>query len=58
MLSKRDHCRSQVASSTRDILGLCSLLVRVVGYNIDDNFNLRLGEGTKDWQVENTRWEG
>jgi hypothetical protein len=26
---------------------LCSLLVRVVGYKVDENLNLRLGEETK-----------
>jgi hypothetical protein len=54
MLSIQDHDRSRVAGSTREILGLCSLLFRVVGYKIDENLNLRLGEETKGRQVENT----
>jgi hypothetical protein len=58
MLSKQDHDRSRVTSSTHKILGLCSLLVGVVGYKVDENLNLRLVEETKDWQVENTGWEG
>jgi hypothetical protein len=43
MLSKQDHGRSRVASSTHEISGLCSLLVTVVGYKVDENLNLRLG---------------
>jgi hypothetical protein len=58
MLSNQDNDRSRVAGSTREILGLCSLLVRVVGYKVDENLNLRLGEETKGRQAENTRWEG
>jgi hypothetical protein len=58
MLSKQDHDRSRMTSSTRDISGLCSLLVRVVGYKVNENLNLRLGEETKGQQVETTGWEG
>jgi hypothetical protein len=47
-----------VAGSTHEILGLCSLLVIVVGYKLDENLNLRLGEETKGRQVKNTGWEG
>jgi hypothetical protein len=47
-----------VVASTHEILGLCSLLVRVVGYKVNENLNLRLGEETKGRQVENTGWEG
>jgi hypothetical protein len=54
MLSIQDHGRSRVAGSTHEISGLCSLLVRMVGYKVDENLNLRLGEETKGWQVENT----
>jgi hypothetical protein len=32
-----------VASSTREISGMCSLLVRAIGYKVDENLNLRLG---------------
>jgi hypothetical protein len=39
MLSKKDHDRSRVAGSTHRISGLCSLLVRVVGYKVDENLN-------------------
>jgi hypothetical protein len=46
-----------VAGSTRDILGLCSLLVRVDGYKVNEDLNLRLGKETKGRQVENTGWE-
>jgi hypothetical protein len=46
MLSKQDHGRSRVAGSIHEILGLCSYLVRVVGYNVDKNLNLRLDEET------------
>jgi hypothetical protein len=52
MLSKQDNGRSRVASSTREISGLCSLLVRVVGYKVDKHLNLRLSEETKGQQVE------
>jgi hypothetical protein len=41
-----------VASFTHEILGLCSLLVRVVGYKVDKHLNLRLGKETKGRQVE------
>jgi hypothetical protein len=47
-----------VAGPTHEISGLCSLLVRVVGYKVDENLNLRLGEETKGQQVENTRCKG
>jgi hypothetical protein len=47
MLSKQDHSRSRVTGSTHEILGLCSLLDRVVGYKVDKHLNLRLGEETK-----------
>jgi hypothetical protein len=46
-----------VAGSTHEILGLCSLLVRVVGYKVDKHLNLRLGEETKGRQVEYHRME-
>jgi hypothetical protein len=46
-----------VTGSTREILGLCSLLVRVVGYKIVKHLNLRLGKETKDQQVEYHRKE-
>jgi hypothetical protein len=32
-----------VAGSTREISGMCSLLVRVIGYKVDENLNLRPG---------------
>jgi hypothetical protein len=51
ILSKLDHDRSRVVGSTREILGQCSLLVRVVSYKVDKNLNLRLGEETKGRQV-------
>jgi hypothetical protein len=41
-----------VAGSIHEILGLCSLLVRVVGYKVDKHLNLRLGEESKGRQVE------
>jgi hypothetical protein len=47
LLSKQDHSRSRVAGSTHEILGLCTLLVRVVGYKVAKHLNLRLGEETK-----------
>jgi hypothetical protein len=47
-----------VAGSAHEILGLCSLLDKVVGYKVDKHLNLRLGEETKGWQVKNTGWEG
>jgi hypothetical protein len=47
MLSIHDHDRSRMAGSTHEILGLCSLLVRVVGYKVYENLNLRLGKETK-----------
>jgi hypothetical protein len=41
-----------VAGSTHEILGLCSLLIRVVGYNVDENLNLRSGEATRGkWRI-------
>jgi hypothetical protein len=52
MLSKQDHSRSRVAGSTREILGLCSLLVRVVGYKVDENLNLRPGRAIREkWRI-------
>jgi hypothetical protein len=41
-----------VAGSTHKISGLCSLLVGVVGYKVDKNLKLGLGEETKGLQVE------
>jgi hypothetical protein len=41
-----------VAGSIHEISGLCSLLVRVVGYKVDKHLNLRLGEESKGQQVE------
>jgi hypothetical protein len=32
-----------VAGSTHEISGMCSLSVRVVGYKVDENLNLRPG---------------
>jgi hypothetical protein len=58
MLSKQDNGRSRVAGSTHEISELCSLLVRVVGYKVDENNNMRLGVETNGRQVENTGWEG
>jgi hypothetical protein len=58
MLSNQDHGRSRVAGSTHEISRLCSLLVRLVDYKVDENLNLRLGEETKGWQVKNIVWEG
>jgi hypothetical protein len=52
MLSKLDHNRSPVVGSTHGILGLCSLLVRVVGYKVDKYLNLSLGEEIRGLQVE------
>jgi hypothetical protein len=52
MLSKQDHGRSRVVRSTREISGLCCLLVRVVGYNVHKHLNLGLSEETKGRQVE------
>jgi hypothetical protein len=34
-LSTQDHGRSRVAGSTREILGLGSFLVRMVGFKVD-----------------------
>jgi hypothetical protein len=34
MLSTQDHGRTQVAGSTREILGLGSFLVRMVGFKV------------------------
>jgi hypothetical protein len=51
-LSKQDHGRSRVASYTREISGQWSLLVRVVGYKVDENINSRLGEATRGkWRI-------
>jgi hypothetical protein len=47
-----------VVGPTHEISGLCSLLVRVVDYKVDENLNLRLGEETKGRQVKNNEWEG
>jgi hypothetical protein len=47
-----------VAGFTHENSRLCSLLVRVVGYKVDENLNLRLGEETKGRQVENTGCKG
>jgi hypothetical protein len=58
MFSKQDHGISQVAGSTHEISGMCSYLVRAVGYKVNENLNLRLGEETKGRQVENTGWKG
>jgi hypothetical protein len=58
MLSKQDHGRSRVAGFTHEISGLCSLLVRVVGYKVAKHLNLRLGKKTKCRQVKNIGWEG
>jgi hypothetical protein len=57
MLSKQDYDRSRVAGSTHEILGLWSLLVRVIGYKVDKNLNFRLGKETKGRQVEYHRME-
>jgi hypothetical protein len=46
-----------VASSTHEISGLCSFLVRVVGYKVDENLHLRLGDETKGRQME-YHWMG
>jgi hypothetical protein len=54
----QDHGRNRVAGPTHEISGLCSLLVRVVGYKVDENLNMRLGKETKGQQVENIGWEG
>jgi hypothetical protein len=52
MLCNQDHGRSRVAGSTHEISGLCSLLVRVVGYKVDENLNLRPGRATKGkWRI-------
>jgi hypothetical protein len=52
MLSKQDHGKSRVASSTCEILGLCSLLVRVVGYKVDEKLNPRLGGAIRGkWRI-------
>jgi hypothetical protein len=47
-----------VTGSTHEISELCSLLDRVVGYKVDKNLNLRLGEETKGQQMENTGCDG
>jgi hypothetical protein len=41
-----------VAGSTREISGMWSYLVRMVGFKVDENLNMRLGEETKGRQVE------
>jgi hypothetical protein len=44
-----------VAGSTHEISGLCSLLVRVVCYKVDENLNLRLGGAVRGkWTI----WDG
>jgi hypothetical protein len=41
-----------VAGSTWEILELCSLLVRVVGYKVDENLNLRPGGAIREkWRI-------
>jgi hypothetical protein len=58
MFSKQDHCRSRVAGSTCEISGLCSLLVRVVGYKIDENLNPRPGGAIRGkWRILDGRGE-
>jgi hypothetical protein len=52
VLSKQADGRSWEAGFTREISGLWSLLVRVVGYKLVKHLNLRLGEETKGRQVE------
>jgi hypothetical protein len=47
-----------VAGSTREISGLCSLLVKVVGYKVGKLLNLRLVEETKGRQVSIIGCEG
>jgi hypothetical protein len=37
-----------VAGFTHDISGMCSLLVRVVGYKVDENLNLSLGGAIRE----------
>jgi hypothetical protein len=49
----QDHGRSQVAGSTHEILGLCPLLDRVIGYKVDKNLNLRLGK----WRIPDGKVE-
>jgi hypothetical protein len=45
-----------VAGSTRKISGLCSLLVRVVGYKVDENLNPRPGEAIRGkWRILNEK---
>jgi hypothetical protein len=52
MLSKQDHSRSRVAGSTREISGPASLLVRVVGYKVDENLNPRPGGAIREkWRI-------
>jgi hypothetical protein len=52
MLTKQDHSRSRVVGSTRKISGLCSLLVRVVGYKVDENLNSRPGGANRGkWRI-------
>jgi hypothetical protein len=58
MLTKQDHSRSRVAGSTREISGLCSLLVRVVGYKVDENLNSRPGGAIREkWRILNGKGE-
>jgi hypothetical protein len=58
MLSRQDHNRSRVAGSTRETSGLCSLLVRMVGYKVDENLNPRLGEATREkWRILDVKGE-
>jgi hypothetical protein len=41
-----------VAGFTREIVGLCSYLVRVVGYKVDKNLNPRSGgEIREKWRI-------
>jgi hypothetical protein len=49
---KQDHSRSRVTGSTCKILGLCSFLVRVVGYKVDGKLNPRPGRATRGkWRI-------
>jgi hypothetical protein len=58
MFSKQDHRRSRVAGSTCEISGLYSLLVRVVGYKIDENLNPRPGGAIRGkWRILDGRGE-
>jgi hypothetical protein len=42
-----------VTGFTHEILGLCPLLDRVVGYKVDKNLNLRLGK----WRIPDGKVE-